>query len=387
MSSIFSYFKRVESHGFPHPKGPTSAFIPSASIIAANEAVKKASKTERAARRTHLKLTDEQKAEIAQYALENGNCSAVRHFSEKLEVPLKESSIRTWVGKCKFEPEKKVKAKETDLRVKSLPSAKRGRPLLLGEELDKQVQEYIRALRNEGGVVTIPVTMAVGTAIVESNNRMLLSKHGGSIEITNNWARSLLHHMSFVKRREGSTRKIAVANFDEIKEQFLLDIQAVTMMEEIPFDLILNWDQTGIHVVPGSAWTMEEKGCRRVEIAGMDDKRQITAVICGSMTGDLVPFQLIYSGTTKACLPKYDGIPSDWHVTCTSNHWSNEEKMKEYLELIIFPYVRQKRSELNLNLQQLSTDICLFIATHYSLKIMYCSEQQILKTQFYFDSK
>ena len=71
----------------------------------------------------------------------------MRHFSKKLEVPLKESSIRTWVGKYKLEWEKKVKAGgETDLRVKSLPSAKRGRPLLLGEELDKQVQEYICAL-------------------------------------------------------------------------------------------------------------------------------------------------------------------------------------------------------------------------------------------------
>ena len=154
--------------------------------------------------------------------------------------------------------------------------------------------------------------------------------------------------MKFVKRRGGSTRKIAVTNLEEAKEQFLLDIEAVVMMEEIPFDLILNWDQTGLHVVPGSTWTMEEKGCKRVEIIGMDDKRQITAVICGSPTGNLLPFQLIYSGTTKACLPKYDGIPSDWHITCTSNHWSNELKMKEYLELIIFPYVRQKRKELNL---------------------------------------
>ena len=93
---------------------------------------------------------------------------------------------------------------------------------------------------------------------------------------------------------------------------------------------------------------MEEKGCKRVEIIGMDDKRQIRTVICGCLSGNLLRFQLIYSGTTKACLPKYDGIPSDWHVTCTSNHCSNEVKMKEYPGLIIFPYIRQKRKELNL---------------------------------------
>lgn len=78
----------------------------------------------------------------------------------------------------------------------------------------------------------------------------------------------------------------------------------------------------------------------------MDDKRQITAVICASLTGKLLPFQVIYQGTTKACLPKVAGTPTDWHVTCTPNHWSNEEKMKEYLQLIIIPYVQQTRKEL-----------------------------------------
>ena len=178
-------------------------------------------KKERAVRGTYLKLTEEQKAEITKYAVENGNCSAVRHFNKKFDMLIKESSVRTWVEKYKFECEKKRKAGEMDLSVKSLPSAKRGRPLLLGEELDKQVQGYIRALRDEGGVVTIPLTMAIGTAIVESSNRMLLSKNGGSIEITKNWARSLLYRMKFVKRRGGSTRKIAVTNFGGSKRAVL----------------------------------------------------------------------------------------------------------------------------------------------------------------------
>ncbi len=92
--------------------------------------------------------------------------------------------------------------------------------MLLGNDLDAQAKEYIRALRDEGSVVTVPITMAVGTAMIESKYRMLLSKNGGNIEITKAWARSLLYRMNFVKRRGGSTRKIAVANFEEVKEQF-----------------------------------------------------------------------------------------------------------------------------------------------------------------------
>ncbi len=48
-------------------------------------------------------------------------------------------------------------------------------------------------------------------------------------------------------------------------------------MEEIPPELILNWDQTGIHLVPAAAWTMDQIGSKRVEV-GVNDKKQITAV-------------------------------------------------------------------------------------------------------------
>ena len=50
---------------------------------------------------------------------------------------------------------------------------------------------------------------------------------------------------------------------------------------------MLNWDQTGISVVPGSAWTMDLKGFNRVEIVHIDDKHQFTAVFCGSLDGDV----------------------------------------------------------------------------------------------------
>ena len=157
--------------------------------------------------------------------------------------------------------------------------------------------------------------------------------------------------MNFVKRRGSSTAKMTVTNFEAVKEQFVLDVNAVVEMEDIPPELFFNWDQTGISVVPGSSWTMEVKGSKLVEIAGISDKRQITAVFCGAMTGEFLPPQLIYQGKTSACLPRYS-FPDDSHVTCTPNHWSNEDKMKEYIELIIIPYVDRKCKELKLSSDQ-----------------------------------
>ena len=92
---------------------------------------------------------------------------------------------------------------------------------------------------------------------------------------------------------------------------------------------------------------MEKQGSKRVEIAGKDDKCQI--MICGSLTGKLLPFQVIYQCTTKVCLRKCTNIPQDWHLTYTYNHWSNEQKMKEYIELIVLPYIQQTQKELGLS--------------------------------------
>ena len=58
-------------------------------------------------------------------------------------------------------------------------------------------------------------------------------------------------------------------------------------------DLIINFDQTGLDFVPVSEWTMEAEGTKLVEVAGKDDKRQLTAVLGGSMAGEFLPPQLI----------------------------------------------------------------------------------------------
>lgn len=88
----------------------------------------------------------------------------------------------------------------------------------------------------------------------------------------------------------------------------MFDTKTIVEIEEIPHDLVINWDQTGIHYI------MEKEGAKRVEITAVDDKRQITAVFGGSLTGDFLPIQLIYQCITKRCLPTVE-FPRDWHAT------------------------------------------------------------------------
>ena len=44
---------------------------------------------------------------------------------------------------------------------------------------------------------------------------------------------------------------------------------------------------------------MAKEGSKKVKIAGIDDKRQITVVLAGILAGELLPLQLIYQGKTE----------------------------------------------------------------------------------------
>jgi len=74
---------------------------------------------------------------------------------------------------------------------------------------------------------------------------------------------------------------------------------------------------------------MDKKGRKRISISGHNDKRQVTAVICGALTGEVLPIQLVYEGKTKRCHPPFD-FPGDWSISHSPNHWSTEETMVEY---------------------------------------------------------
>ena len=86
----------------------------------------------------------------------------------------------------------------------------------------------------------------------------------------------------------------------------------------------------GIKYIPVGSWIMEKEGQKRVQITGIDDKRQITAVFAATKTGSFLPIQVIYKGKTKKCLPSVD-FPEDWLISFTDNHWTNETTTKDYM--------------------------------------------------------
>ena len=365
MKSILQYFKplpkeKTEDIALPAPHGPLSSKVPPGAIEAANERVSsklqpppstKSSSDADSSRGNYIKVSDAQRFAIAKRAAQFGTTASMRYFASKYPdqfASLKEPTVRRWKNKYKADlaNNKSVGTVNDDSEQeesRELCLKKTGRPLKLGEELDKQVREYVGVLRAKGLVINTAVVIASAEGILMHKDANLLQQ----IALTEGWAKYLLRRMGFVRRKATTKAKISVEDFEEIKRDYVLDMEVVVSMDEIPKELIINFDQTGIHYVPVSDWTMAEEGAKRVELVGKDDKRQLTAVFAGSMSGEFLPPQLVYQGKTTRCLPHYD-FPSDWHITFSANHWSNEDTMKKYITYIILPYIHKKRKELKL---------------------------------------
>ena len=188
------YFKRVDSPFLPAEHGELSKVVPSKSIKEANKTAESLLSEESSRKRQkYQKVSTEMKSKIAKYASENGVQAAVKRFKEQVPNAPKnwKNTVRDW--KYAYLHELYRKRGAGDNTNVLLPAKRMGRPLLLGNELDKQVQEYIKSLRNGHAVVNTAIVLAV----VKGHDANFLS----SIELTRDWAKSLMKRMGLTKRK------------------------------------------------------------------------------------------------------------------------------------------------------------------------------------------
>ena len=136
-----------------HPRAGLAlpAAVPSSSIAAANkdvtkvleEELDKKDATPKSARGDYEHFIPEEKARIGKRAAEHGVTGAIRYFSKVFPGrSLKESTVRTWKKKYLQEISERKRAGEA-VTVEALENKKTGRPLMLGQDLDKQVQSCL----------------------------------------------------------------------------------------------------------------------------------------------------------------------------------------------------------------------------------------------------
>lgn len=90
---------------------------------------------------------------------------------------------------------------------------------------------------------------------------------------------------------------------------------------------------------------MAAGGSKRVEVAGLGDKRQITATFAASLDGTFLPMQVLYQGKTDRSHPKFV-FPDGFDIFHSPNHWANEETCLRFFIKIVFPYIDKVREAM-----------------------------------------
>jgi hypothetical protein len=293
-------------------------------------------------KRSYTSYTDENRVVIGKYDVENGNAAALRHFKPHF-MELGESTVKSFKRKY-LAAVKENRGPDHPTDVTAIPSKMRDKPLPL-EEMDRKVQKYIKALREAGTPVSLPLVMAAAKGIISSKDRSLLAENGGHIALTTARSRSLMNRMGMVNRKATTSKpKYSPVEFESRKRSYLHAIVGMISTHAIPAELVVNWDQTGINLVPTSDYTVEERSAKRVKVNGLGDKRQVTATFAATMSGEFLPMQILYGGKTERVHPKFK-LPDDFDVWHSPNHWSNQELCLRFVIKIIIPYVKKVKEE------------------------------------------
>ena len=145
---------------------------------------------------------------------------------------------------------------------------------------------------------------------------------------------------------------------------------------DIPESCVINNDQTGqTYAQPGLS-TYDEVGTNQVTIVGKEDKRSFTIMVGVSMSGDVLPFQVMYAGQTLGSCPDVSDPKSPFKAandeakhlrfrfepTKSSKHWSNIMTMQKYVQHVLVAYFNEQRTRLGHPDQ-----VCLWIIDCWSV--------------------
>ena len=163
----------------------------------------------------YIKLSLEKKAEIGKYASENGVAKATKYF---VDLNLKESSVRDWRDAYLKEVRelRKMANPGDEIVVAKFPSKKRGRPVLIGERFDKQLQEKLIAMRFSGTPIGTSAVIGIGLGILKKHR----SSDDRSIKLTKSGQGVFYDVWDLLKGGLFVSQKYHPEFFSEIKEQF-----------------------------------------------------------------------------------------------------------------------------------------------------------------------
>ena len=234
--------------------------------------------------KTQSKYSDEDRYTIAKYAKDNG----ASKFSKSKYPTTNESNVRTFVKKYgKNVKVAKACGRSPNRKLKTLML---GRSLMVGPIIDEKVKNVMVSLYRKGGHVSRSIAAITAMALLSRTDDESVK----NVAVTTTRGKSLLQRIEF-RRREATTSKVEIP--DSAKKEAGLQhhyhIKSIVEKHKTSGSLVISSDQTPSKYVQVGSFTVAPKGAKKVGIAGIAKKRNITLTLTVTMDGKALPFQTI----------------------------------------------------------------------------------------------
>ena len=165
-----------------------------------------------------------------------------------------------------------------------------------------------------------------------------------NVVVTATWRKSPLHRIRF-RKRAVTTSKVEIPGSGKKEAGLQHRITNIVEKHKIPESLVINSDQTLSKYVQVGRFTVVPRDAKKVGVAGIADKRNITLTLTVTMGGKALPLQATYKRKTKQSLPKVT-FSTGFSLSANMKHHNNTQEVLEYLKEIAIPYVEAKRLKI-----------------------------------------
>ena len=276
--------------------------------------------------------------DIAYEAEVYGNTAALKNYTNEF---IGASSTAIYQRLNQWKNDVKNKRIMSNTVITRLPS--------YGSEIDSQLLTDVHELRSMGLPVDDDVLRRYLVVRLENAGKMgLLVENGGKYSYGHSWAMRFFKRHNLVVRVCTTKMRELPQDFEDKKAKYMKIGAELIYQHNVPPQLVINGDETAVQLVNRAKITRNEVGAKRVRVLGIgDDKAQITATIFVTEHGDVLPYQMIFTGTTGRCHPS-GAVPDDCIWTHTSSHWQSVQSYMEVIEKIIIPYKTNMIQKLRL---------------------------------------
>ncbi|KAF7799758.1 hypothetical protein EIP86_011000 [Pleurotus ostreatoroseus] len=231
-------------------------------------------------------------------------------------------------------------------------ATKKSKALAAYPEITEGAAVQLRAMRQLGLTVHRPIAAAVIRAHIMFRAPQLLAPES-KFKMSDTWVHSFIQDVLGWSMRQGTraTRKVP-PNAVALCTKTFFRIMFAMRLHNIHPDFVINSDQGGVVLIPTGKSTYDVKGIKNVGVFSHEEKRQTTIVLASSMSGNILPFQSVWGGSTNSSLPAKDAprrAEADTlgftYAHGDTRHWSSRQTTKEWINDILDKYLARMRSK------------------------------------------